>query len=203
MSVVLAEPRAIGAGAGGCRVAPSQPSVSAVNDRCTQVCKSYIIVNATTAPTAMDFTSRRSPVLCTHGCAASSQPLASEIGLRVLRAGGNAADACVAMAAALNVAEPCMTGIGGDAFCLFFDAKSKSVRGLNGSGRCPAALDLAAVRAAMPLDGAAVPGLAEDCSAIADELEAEAEELRQVADAVEESEMEATDEKARVTPDSV
>ena len=96
----------------------------------------------------MDFTSRRSPVLCTHGCAASSQPLASEIGLRVLRAGGNAADACVAMAAALNVAEPCMTGIGGDAFCLFFDAKSKSVRGLNGSGRCPAALDLAAVRAA-------------------------------------------------------
>ena len=96
----------------------------------------------------MEFTSRRSPVLCTHGCAASSQPLASEIGLRVLRAGGNAADACVAMAAALNVAEPCMTGIGGDAFCLFFDAKSKSVRGLNGSGRCPAALDLAAVRAA-------------------------------------------------------
>ena len=82
----------------------------------------------------MEFTSRRSPVLCTHGCAASSQPLASEIGLRVLRAGGNAADACVAMAAALNVAEPCMTGIGGDAFCLFFDAKSKSVRGLNGSG---------------------------------------------------------------------
>ena len=65
------------------------------------------------------------------------------------------------------------------------------------------ALDLAAVRAAMPLDGAAVPGLAEDCSAIADELEAEAEELRQVADAVEESEMEASDEKARVTPDSV
>ena len=53
------------------------------------------------------------------------------------------------------------------------------------------------------LDGAAVPGLAEDCSAIADELEAEAEELRQVADAVVESEMEATDEKARVTPDSV
>ena len=53
----------------------------------------------------MEFTSRRSPVLCTHGCAASSQPLASEIGLRVLRAGGNAADACVAMAAALNVAE--------------------------------------------------------------------------------------------------
>ena len=108
----------------------------------------------------MEFTSRRSPVLCTHGCAASSQPLASEIGLRVLRAGGNAADACVAMAAALNVAEPCMTGIGGDAFCLFFDAKSKSVRGLNGSGRCPAALDLAAVRAAGPtaaaLDAASV-----------------------------------------------
>jgi len=90
----------------------------------------------------MKFNSRRSPVYGTHGMVASSQPLASMAGIEILKQGGNAADAAVAVAAALNMTEPCSTGIGGDAFCLFFDAKTKKVKGLNASGRAPSALNI-------------------------------------------------------------
>ncbi|KAI9251717.1 nucleophile aminohydrolase [Sporodiniella umbellata] len=72
----------------------------------------------------------------------SSQPLATQAGLEILKKGGNAADAAIAVAAAINVTEPGSTGIGGDAFCLFYDAKSRTVRGINGSGRTPAHLTL-------------------------------------------------------------
>ncbi|XP_028855809.1 uncharacterized protein LOC114801719 [Denticeps clupeoides] len=90
----------------------------------------------------LPFASRRSPVVCLNGCVASSQPLASVIGLDILKRGGNAADAAVAVAAALNVTEPCSTGLGGDAFCLFYDAQTGRVCGLNGSGRTPKAQTL-------------------------------------------------------------
>lgn len=88
----------------------------------------------------MWFNSRRSPVYGTRGAVASSQPLASEAGMRILQRGGNAADAAVAVAAALNVTEPCSTGMGGDCFALFYDASKGRVLGLNGSGRAPAGL---------------------------------------------------------------
>jgi gamma-glutamyltranspeptidase/glutathione hydrolase len=84
----------------------------------------------------------RSVVRARHGMVACSQPLASEVGLSVLKRGGNAVDAAIAMAAMLNVTEPMMTGIGGDAFALVYWAKTKELRGLNASGRAPRALTL-------------------------------------------------------------
>lgn len=81
---------------------------------------------------SLSFISRRSPVICRHGCVACSQPLAAHSGLEVLKRGGNAADAAVAVAAALNVTEPCSTGLGGDCFCLFYDSDTKKVQGVNG-----------------------------------------------------------------------
>jgi gamma-glutamyltranspeptidase / glutathione hydrolase len=86
--------------------------------------------------------SRRSPVLGRRGMVAASQPLAVAAGLEILARGGNAADAAVATAAALNVTEPMSTGLGGDCFALFYDGESRQVSALNGSGRAPAALTL-------------------------------------------------------------
>ncbi|KAI0307921.1 gamma-glutamyltranspeptidase [Multifurca ochricompacta] len=92
------------------------------------------------------FPSRRSIVYGTKGVVSSSQPLATEAGLEILRRGGNAADAAVATSAALNVTEPSCCGIGGDAFCLFYDAKTKTVKALNGSGRAPEKLSIEYLR---------------------------------------------------------
>ncbi len=93
---------------------------------------------------SLRYPSRRSPVLTTGAVVATSQPLAAQAGLRMLMAGGNAADAAIAAAAALNVVEPMSTGIGGDAFALVYDAKTRRVSALNGSGRAPQALSVAA-----------------------------------------------------------
>ncbi|KAF7320145.1 Gamma-glutamyltranspeptidase [Mycena kentingensis (nom. inval.)] len=97
-------------------------------------------------PALLRFPSRRSVVYGTKGMVAASQPLAVEAGLEILRAGGNAADAAVAVSAALNVTEPSCCGIGGDAFCLFYDAKEKTVKALNGSGHSPKKLTIEHIR---------------------------------------------------------
>lgn len=90
----------------------------------------------------LPFVSRRSPILCRKGCVASSQPLASSIGLDMLKTGANAAEAAIAVAAALCVTEPCSTGLGGDMFCLYYEASTRQVSCINGSGMSPDKLSL-------------------------------------------------------------
>ena len=85
----------------------------------------------------------RSAVLATHGLIASSQPLASAAGLKVLQDGGTAVDAAVTAAAVLAVVEPSMTGIGGDLFAIVYEAKTNTLHALNASGRSPHAATLA------------------------------------------------------------
>lgn len=88
------------------------------------------------------FQSRRSPVFSTRGIVAASQPLAAQAGALILEKGGNAADAAVATAAALNVTEPGSTGLGGDCFALFYDNAMGHITALNGSGHAPKQLTL-------------------------------------------------------------
>lgn len=107
----------------------------------------------------------RSEVLARNGMVATSQPLAAEAGLGILRAGGNAIDAAIATAAALNVVEPASAGVGGDALAIIWLAKEQRLIAMNAIGRAPAAATLPAYRAKgfkeMPLHGihsATVPG---------------------------------------------
>jgi gamma-glutamyltranspeptidase / glutathione hydrolase len=86
------------------------------------------------------YPSRRSMIVSTGGAVATSHPLAAQAGLQMLAQGGTAADAVIAAAAVLNVVEPMSTGIGGDAFALVYDAQTKKVKALNGSGRAPKSL---------------------------------------------------------------
>lgn len=91
---------------------------------------------------SFDFKSRRSMVIARRGMVAASNPLASQAGLNILRQGGNAADAAIAAAAVMNLTAPASTGIGGDCFALYYDAKTGEVSALNGSGRAPADLTI-------------------------------------------------------------
>jgi len=79
----------------------------------------------------------RSVVIAKHGIVATSHPLASQAGLDILKAGGNAADAAIAANAVNGVVEPMSNGIGGDLFVIYWDAKTQKLYGLNASGRSP------------------------------------------------------------------
>ncbi len=82
----------------------------------------------------------RSPVYAKNGMVCASQPLAVQAGLDVLREGGNAVDAAIAVNACLCVMEPTACGVGGDLYALVWDPKTNSLQGLNASGRAPLAL---------------------------------------------------------------
>ena len=108
----------------------------------------------------------RSEVLARNGVVATSQPLAAQAGLQILKQGGNAFDAAVATAAVLNLVEPVSAGVGGDVFVIAWVAKEKKLIALNASGRAPSGatpehLAARGFKEHMPLhgiDSATVPG---------------------------------------------
>ncbi len=95
--------------------------------------------------TGLNFATR-SPILGRHGMVATSHPLATQIGLDILKKGGTAVDAAIAANAALGVIEPNNGGIGGDLFAIVWSAKDRKLYGLNASGRSPKGLTYDALR---------------------------------------------------------
>jgi gamma-glutamyltranspeptidase/glutathione hydrolase len=100
-------------------------------------------------PTGAPFASR-SEVIATQGMVATSHPLATQVALDILKAGGSAVDAAIAANATLGLMEPTGCGIGGDLFAIVWDAEGKELTGLNASGRSPMSLSLAQVRQNAP-----------------------------------------------------
>jgi len=95
----------------------------------------------------------RSEVIARHGMAATSQPLATQIALDILKDGGSAVDAAIAANAALGLMEPTGNGIGGDLFAIVWDAKTQKLYGLNASGRSPGTLSLEELRKRVKEEG--------------------------------------------------
>src|SRR5437773_10923425 len=87
------------------------------------------------------------PAVGKQGMISTAHPLATQAGLEILEAGGNAFDAAVAVAATLNVVEPMMSGMGGFGVALIYDADKGAIRCLDASGRFPAATDADVFRA--------------------------------------------------------
>jgi gamma-glutamyltranspeptidase / glutathione hydrolase len=87
-------------------------------------------------------TATRSPVWAQHGMVCAAQPLAVQAGIDILRKGGTAVDAAIAVNACLGLMEPTANGLGGDLFAIVWDPKTGKLVGLNGSGRAPLALTI-------------------------------------------------------------
>ena len=98
-------------------------------------------VSAQDRLTGKDFTTR-SEILARNGMAATSQPLATQVALDILKKGGSAMDAAIAANAMLGLVEPASCGIGGDIFAIVWDAKTEKLYGFNGSGRAPKSLSI-------------------------------------------------------------
>lgn len=100
----------------------------------------------------------RSAVFAENGICATSHPLAAQTAIKILQSGGNAVDAAIAGAVLLGIAEPQMTGLGGDCFVLLKPPGQEKVIALNGSGRAPKGLSAARMReqghSAVPVHGA-------------------------------------------------
>lgn len=104
----------------------------------------FLFINTISAQdriTGLPFATR-SEVIAQNGMACTSQPLATQVALDVLKSGGNAIDAAIAANAVLGLMEPTGNGIGGDLFAIVWDAKTQKLYGLNASGRSPYELTL-------------------------------------------------------------
>jgi gamma-glutamyltranspeptidase len=112
---------------------------------------------------AQTTTSWRPTIVAQHGMVAAGHPLAAEAGMRILKAGGNAIDAAMATWAVQGQVEPGMTGLGADMFILYYNAKTREVKFINGTGFAPhaATIDLYKSKGGIPDEGPlsiAVPG---------------------------------------------
>jgi len=132
---------------------------------CVVVLSFALVFSLTPASQAQDRTQARSMVMTRYGIVAAEQPLACQIGTRILAQGGNAVDAAVAVNAALGVFAPMANGMGGDLFAIAYEAKSGKLYGLNASGWAPGGLTPEFLRnkglKAMPQNGinsVTVPG---------------------------------------------
>lgn len=101
----------------------------------------------------------RSPVIAPHAMAATAHPLATQIALDVMQAGGSAVDAAIAANAALGLMEPTGNGIGGDLFAIIYDPRTSTLQGINGSGRSPRGQTLAQLKAKLRPGATALPAM--------------------------------------------
>jgi len=128
-----------------------------------RACLAALVVLMAVVSLPAQTTSWRPTLVAQHGMVAAGHPLAAEAGMRILKAGGNAIDAAMATWAVQGEVEPGMTGLGADMFVLYYNAKTREVKFINGTGFAPhaATIDVYKSKGGIPGDGPltiAVPG---------------------------------------------